>query len=238
MSGALTFVVLGGLLTGAACGRVSFDPVVDASNGSEAAAPCDLAAPFGIPIAMEELNTPANEGSFRLLPGELAGYFHASSNIFRAARSDLASAFTFTPVAALNTANLDQEPSVTEDDLLIVFRSRVAGNDELYYATRSSPEVAFDPPIQIASLAHINSDTQPFLSAADGQLYFQSTRDGADQDIYRSAWTGTTFAPPILIDELRANNEGDPALSIDGLTIYWRSTRPGGLGAGTYDIWT
>ncbi len=242
--GAVVFGVLRAILvTGclaAGCGRFAFDLVADgpASDAPGDQAPCDLTAPFGEPVAIGELNTAANEGSLRLLSDELTGYFHSSLDIFRAVRPDLASPFTFTLVTELSSAELEQEPTVTGDDLMIVFRKRVAGNNELFYATRTSRAVPFDTPALITALASSETDSQPFLSPGDGQLYFQSMRDGADEDIYRSVHNGTAFGAPVLLDELRANNEGDPVLSFDGFDMYWRSTRPGGPADGTFNIWT
>ena len=69
------------------------------------------------------------------------------------------------------------------------------------------------------------------------ELFYKSERNGT-LDIWRSTRTatGSTFTGPVYIAELSSNfQDGSPALSPDGLTIYISSNRAGTIGF--HDIW-
>lgn len=104
-----------------------------------------------------------------------------------ATRPDANSDFT-TPVniAAINNvagaANFD--PSVSSDERIIVFSSDRAGNADLWYATRQDPTQPFGTPVPVPMVNSAQSDGDPMLSADGCELYFSSTRNGGDQDLF------------------------------------------------------
>lgn len=56
-----------------------------------------------------------------------------------------------------------------------------------------------------------------------------SCRTG-NEDLYRSIRTGTSFSAPVLVAELSTqSSQGDPVITADGLTLYFRSDRPAGF---------
>jgi hypothetical protein len=221
----------------AACGRIHFaereSPDAAASDATvDAPVTCDVSAPFGMPVPIAELNDPAfNDGTLRLFADERSGYFWsfrggASSALYLATRPDLASPFSITPVQGLGLTGNLLDPSFTADGTLLVFRRSMPG-DDLYEATRVAPDT-FMPGTAIANLDTGATEVQPFL--AGDLLVFSSSRTGGG-DLYTSTRAGTSFSAPDQITELAtADDEGDPVLSPDGLTLYFRSDRPSAHG--------
>ena len=215
------------------------DASADAPPG-DAFGTCDPAAPFGVPVPLVELNDPsADDGTLRLATDELSGYFWSrrsgNAEIYLATRTDLTSPFTIVAAAPLNTTANEMDPTVTSDGTLIVFR-RSGPGDHLYQASRLGP-LTFGPAMMIANVDQ-GTETQSYLQPGGSELYFQSKRSGAGiGDLYRSVRTGTTFATPTRIVELAtASEEGDPVITADGLTIYFRSDRAGTNAL--FNIWT
>lgn len=229
----------------AAC-RIGFDDLSRDGAPVEAGAPidgsdgCDLTMPFGAPVLITELSDPANDdGTLRLFADELTGYYWATksgiTNIYFAQRTSLASPFTSTPVADLNTTTRQLDPTVSSDGSLIVFRRNVSG-DHLYVATRTGP-TSFGTAVPV-DMVDTGSDQQPYLRPDSNELIFSSARQGAGtDDLYRTTHNGTTFVAPTRIDELavKMTRAGDPVITADGLTIYFRSDRPGS--AAGFNIW-
>lgn len=230
----------------AGCGRWHFDAQsgdLDAGTDpdtGDAAATCDLSAPFGTPVVISELADPglAADGTLRLAPDELSGYFWSlrtgNQRIYYAKRTTRGQPFSFTIVSGLNTVNNDLDPTLSSDGTLLVFRHNIPG-DDLWAATPTSA-TTFINPAPIANLNTGGVDAQPYLQEGGNELLFESKRSGVG-DLYRSIRTGTTFSAPTLIAELSTMtaDEGDPVLSADGLTLYFRSDRPASLTG--YNIW-
>lgn len=100
------------------------------------------------------------------------------------------------------------------------------------------PTAAWSAGLVIPGLSAANAlDGTPEMRSDLLELYFKSSRNGT-QDIWRtSRATGTgAFGAPAIVPELSSNfNDGSPALSPDGLTIYISSDRSGTMGFN--DIW-
>ncbi len=230
------------LSLGLVCGACRFDftdRIATDAAPHDALGTCDPTAPFGAPVPITELNDPASDdGTLRLAPDELSGYFWSyrlagDAEIFLATRPDLASPFTVAHVVALGTTAAELDPTVTSDGTLIVFR-RSGPGDHLYQASRSGP-LAFGAATTVANVDQ-GTEAQPYLQPDGNEMYFQSRRTGAG-DLYRTVRTGASFAPPSRVAELAtASEEGDPVITPDGLTIYFRSDRPGSHAL--FNIWT
>lgn len=237
-------------IAAAGCGRIHFaerqelDAALDASGeaafdgGGDASGTCDVSAPFGVPVAIAELDDPtSDDGTLRLLPDERSGYFwsfraSANAGLYLATRPDLATPFSITPVQGLGLAGNLLDPAVSADGALLVFRHSMPG-DDLYEATRVAPDT-FTTATAIASLNTSSTEVQPFLPLTDDVLVFSSSRSGGG-DLYTATRTGTAFSAPVAIAELSTtSDEGDPVLAADGLTLYFRSDRP--AASGGYNI--
>jgi Tol biopolymer transport system component len=84
-------------------------------------------------------------------------------------------------VAGLFSDAGDADPSVSPDELVIVFSSRRNGSstDELWYATRASKTAAFGTPALVPAInSGGNDEADPALSPDGCRLYFASDRGG------------------------------------------------------------
>jgi subtilisin family serine protease len=137
---------------------------------------------------------------------------------------------TPTLVPGVNTTADEGDPCFTPDRLTIVF----ARNDDLFLGTRPNTGAAFT----VAALTTLNTtsvETSPEISSDGLTLYFASERLSlGNADIYRSTFSGGAWSAPVLVTELNTSgNEGDLAISPDGLTMFLargttllKSTRP------------
>lgn len=230
----------------AGCGRRNFDALsggVDgapADTGDAAGDGCTATAPFGAPVAIAELNTTSPDGTLRLAPDELSGYFWSrktgTSRIYYASRTGREQPFTVSPVTGLTAADNDLDPTLATDGSILVFRHNTPG-DELWTA-RKVDAVTFASPLVMSNLNLPSVEQQPYLQESGDTLLFSSDRNGSTFDIWRSVRVGTTFGTPVRMLELdngSGSNEGDPVISSDGLTIFFRSNRAGGVG--NFDIY-
>lgn len=230
------------LLVGGACGRIEFDhqplpSTVDAAIVPEGPPPCDVSKDFDAPVLIDELSDPAvSDGTLRLLPDELSGYYwsgvangpNGAQEIYFASRPTWSAPFTSVRVTGVNSATDELDPALTSDGTLLVFR-RSGPGDDLYFAPRQTPDT-FGAPTAIASLNTTSGEAQVFIPIGTDDVYFQSRRTG-NGDLYLSRRTGTTFTAPTLISDVStAAEEGDPVVTPDGLAIYFRSNRTAPLG--------
>jgi hypothetical protein len=83
------------------------------------------------------------------------------------------------------------------------------------------------------------SNQNPTLTADLLELYFTSNRGDTKGDVWaaRRAAPGDPFDPPALVAEVSSPEyETSPAISLDGLTLYFGSDRDGSIGG--LDIWS
>ena len=133
-----------------------------------------------------------------------------------------------TGISELNSGRTLATPSVTSDELTIVF---VGGNPtgdargaDLYMATRANNTSSFG---NIAPLININSsymDIDPFISPDGLSLYFTSSRDGMGQ-LYESTRSSLTdsFGAAQAVTFINQPNlqMGGASLSNDGQSLYF-----------------
>lgn len=220
-----------------ACGRIQFDRLnpADAAIEQDAAVPvCVAGAPFGTPKPIPELNDPvAFDGTLRLLPDELGGYFWSrrdggDGDLYYAERTPGAP-FSIRLVQGVDTAMSELDPTITSDGSILVFRRSNPGND-LYVATQAGPPDTFALPTPIAAINTADDETQSFMPLDRDELYFQSPRTGGG-DVYMSKRNGTSFSSPAPVGGIASpSDEGDPVVTPDGLTIYFRSDRAATVG--------
>jgi hypothetical protein len=98
-------------------------------------------------------------------------------------------------------------------------------------------------PVSVELVPHLTSsedDENPSLTADLLEIYFTSDREGGagDYDLYvaRRASADDSFGEPENVTELSTESfESSPAVSADGLTLWFGSDREGG--AGGNDVW-
>lgn len=223
----------------AACGRVKFedraiagDSAIDGLDHG-----CDLAAPFGSPEPITELNDPADiEGTLRLLPDELSGYYWSQrdglqSIIRHVTRASLDEPFAIEDIDLTDVGNNEVDPAISPDGALLVFRA--SGPGDLLYGAAAITPTSFSAPTKLTVLDGGSASSQPFFVSRT-ELFYASKLTG-NGDLYRSTVDGLKFGAPSIIAELATSSgEGDPATSADGLTLYFRTTRAPSVGG--FDI--
>jgi hypothetical protein len=92
----------------------------------------------------------------------------------------------------------DNRPSITHDGLTIFFdsnRNGTLGDQDLWYATRSSSSEPFGDAVHLTALSSLAFDARPFISWYGKMLTFSSARTGSTSflpDIWFSSRTRTT----------------------------------------------
>jgi len=87
-------------------------------------------------------------------------------------------------ISELQSTVVDNDPTLTADERVIVFASNRDGTRKLWYATRADPTGAFGTPQVVPNVD--NGDDGPHLSSDGCRLYFTSQRGGS-ADIYVAA---------------------------------------------------
>jgi hypothetical protein len=99
----------------------------------------------------------------------------------------------------------------------------------------------FATAVAVPELATAATESAPSLTADGREIFFHSDRAGGTGD--RDLWHATRasddepFAAPVNLTAVNSDRDDrHPAISADGLTLYFASSRPGGNGS--LDIWT
>lgn len=152
----------------------------------------------------------------------------------------------FSPPTLINevtTSALDNAPTLSPDELTMIIHSNRAGGlgqRDLWMSTRSSRLDAFSTPVNMQTVNSSANEFGPSLSFDQLELYFGSSRPGGrgGYDIWkarRSSIADDFDAPTHLANVNSSSTDYLPVISSDGLSLYFASTRVGGLGS--YDIW-
>jgi hypothetical protein len=208
---------------------------------------------LGVPI-----NSDDNDSGAFVAPNGLSLYFAGNragtigaGDLWVSQRPTLTSAWG-TPQnlgAVINTASIENQPSLSLDGKTMFFnsdRAGGAGRQDLYMSTRTNPndDFGWTAPINLAVINSIEAEVggayfeDPTTGVAT--LFFASDRgkpQGLD-DIFKSTRNPDgSFNTPVPVTELNGPMQnGYPKLRRDGLEIFFHSTRDGGLGG--LDIWT
>jgi len=148
----------------------------------------------------------------------------------------------------VNSQESDYASTISADGLEMYFNSGRSGGlggwaGDIWLTTRTSPEEPWAEPINLSVLNSTDSEVFTCLSSDGRTLFLDSDRPrgSGDFDIWLSrrqtlqdAWStptnlGSTINTPHF--------DGLGALASDGRTLYFGSTRPGGLGGFWGDIW-
>jgi hypothetical protein len=87
----------------------------------------------------------------------------------------------------INSGTGDADPTLSPDELVILFSSNRSGGGDIYYATRATTEDAFGPVDKVPTVNSPDQDGDPHLSADGCHVYFASnTNSGtiADYNIF------------------------------------------------------
>lgn len=222
---------------------------VDADVSVDASDPlgCDLAKPFGEPVAVPGLASAAQDASLRLSPDEKTAYFFSTRSggglqlLYTASRARVGDAFT--NVAALANVNAASQynPSISADGLTLFFASFRTGtgggaNNDIYRASREAVTADFVNPRLVANVNTTGSEVQPYVTHDSTTMYFVRTVASRNVIFRAVGSVSNGFLNPGAVSEVAGpTNDSDPVQSADGLTLFWASDRPGGLG--DVDVW-
>ena len=217
--------------------------------GGGACPPCAVCeAPFGPPESISGLGLagplagPAlTSDGLTLFISEVNG---SRADIHTAERTDRGTVFSeASPVSELNSPYFDGGPSLTLDGLTLYFYSTRSHPDiqDLWSAVRTHPTAKFQEPVMLFWVNSDSNDALPTLTHDEAFFMFASDRPegegGYDIWISRRSTRGDYYEIPTNLIELNTSeNETAPAISGDGLTLFYVTDRSGG--AGDFDIWT
>jgi Tol biopolymer transport system component len=204
----------------------------------DAAAPCDRNKPFGAPVAAPGLDPTIFAATPRLSADELTLYFTgrpeagAATRLMRATRATTTSPFGAPEVLGKpSSTSDDHDPAVAADGLSLWFHSSRSGNPDIYTSTLGGADFGAAAPVTA-----VNTDAgeaHAYFWFGGSQLWFSSDR-GKSWDLYTA--TGKGFGPPKKVTELSSpDDDWQPMITEDGLTVVFASNRDGG--AGRYDLY-
>ena len=209
---------------------------------------------FNAPAEVVELTgSPASEYSATLTGDMLTVYWTSTRtggvggrDIWMATRPNLASPWgTPVNVTELNTTWEEYYISVRSDNLEFIIstnrKSQAAYQADLFVSTRPDVKSKWGTPVEITELNSTvvaNTEDDPSLRADGLEIFFTSDRTGglgaaiwhATRPDWKSAWT----APVVVAEIDTSSTEHSPAISGDGLTLLFASTRTGGTGSSDY----
>jgi len=219
-------------------------------SGGAGGTPCTL-GPFGPAEEVTELNTNYMEwdpsvsadGLTLVLASTRSGGL-GYLDVWVATRPSLADPFgALENVSDVNSQNTDTDPELSADGLALYLatnRPGGTGDMDIWTATRASANQPFGEPTEVTATNTVDNDRDPALSVDLLTLYFASDRSGGQGgfDIWVATRAGPSApfgAPQLVAAASSIADDTNPALSADGLTLYFTSHRAGGAGGG--DLW-
>jgi Tol biopolymer transport system component len=214
-------------------------------------------SPWQAPVNLgPNINSPADERGPAFSRDEKQLYFNSAgrggcggSDIFVATRDsldDLAWRRGVNLGCVINSTANDADVSLFDDPATgttsLYFasnRARGVGDFDIYLSTRAKGESAFEPPSLVRELSGRGRDTRTAIRRDGLELILSSdtaARVGGigGQDLWVSTRPNTRapWSPPINLGATvnSAEFDGAPSLSVDGSTLYFHSSRPGGFG--------
>jgi Tol biopolymer transport system component len=142
-----------------------------------------------------------------------------------------------------NTEALDGTSCISADGLELIFESErpgCSGGSDLWVARRTSTEDEWGPAVNLGPTVNSGGyDWGPSISTDGLELYFHSRRGYVNYDIWvtRRASKNDPWQEPVNLGPVvnTTEHENFPCISANGLSLYFASSRPGGLGE--HDIW-
>jgi len=206
---------------------------------------------WSTPVNVGELNTAAEDVGTEVSPDGLTLYFSSSRSggaglldLYVATRPTRSSAWSApTRIAALSSPRDDEGIFVSASGLVAYFHSdrdaATAGVHTIYRASRSTLQAPWSTPVRLAELDSATGDENPWLTADDCTMYFQSGRSAAtgNADVWmaRRATPTSAFGSFTLVSDLNNDQyDADPWLTPDERYVMYVSLRGA---VGDFDIY-
>jgi beta-lactamase regulating signal transducer with metallopeptidase domain len=145
----------------------------------------------------------------------------------------------------VNSSYFEWDPYISADGLSLYFlsgRPGGFGRSDIWVTTRKTKDDPWGSPVNLGPTVNTSAfEGAPCISADGLELYFVSDRPGGsgDNDLWVTMrktkddpWTTLVNLGPTVNSSAAENG---PSISADGLSLYFISRRPGGLGR--TDIW-
>ena len=167
-------------------------------------------------------------------------------DLFQATRPGTGRPFSVaSPLSAINTAESEGTPFLSDDGLSLYFyaiRAGITGDRDLWVSTRTNSGGAFGTAAPLGGVNGAATEQKPWLSPDELTLVFDSNRSSRWGGTNTNLWTArrasrsSAFGAPAEVPGINtgATEEG-ATLSVDLLEIYFASDRDGG--AGDLDVW-
>ncbi len=230
----------------AATADVAMDAPAEAATEAPPPPPCDVTTPFGTPVPITELNTTSAEEHPHLTPDELTIYYQSNRNggagksdIWRATRPTRTSPFA-APVnlSGINTTGQEADPAISADGLTLLFFTDRSGGGDIWFA--QAADGGFGAPAMLPLVNTSSLDFGPSLQPGALVLYFASARNSdaglTNVFVASSNDAGVTGVSSVGPVNTANHKDGYPAISADGLVLYFASDRPTN-GLGDWDVW-
>lgn len=140
-------------------------------------------------------------------------------------------------VPNVNSSSTDDGPHLSADSLRLYFsssRSSGLGNSDIWTASRSSTSSGFNAPVLVSGVNTSGNEADPTLTDSELVIVFERAVTGKGLELFQAARTSKSgsFGTPTQLASLGTDQDDeDPGLSPDGLTIVFSSNRPGGKGS-------
>jgi len=146
---------------------------------------------------------------------------------------------------AINSQYAEGSPTISPDGIELIFvsdRPGGYGGFDMWLTRRAKTNDPWGTPVNLGETINSSFNDGGGSMSADGRsLYFASNRPGGSgsEDIWvsRRAGKNDPWSTPENLGPIVNDSSFDfrPSISADGLSLYFDSTRPGGLGSA--DIW-
>lgn len=152
--------------------------------------------------------------------------------IWRATRESPSDPFSGAmAVPEVNTDTMDGTPYITPDGQSLWFAStREGGQGDRDIWMAEGGVNGFAAAINVAEVNSEGLEHLPSMTADGLILMFSSNRVSGNEDLYMATRASTvdSFEEPFLVEELSTDfYDGSPAITPDGLTVYFASKRVG-----------
>jgi hypothetical protein len=225
-------------LVAASCGRLRFDPRDDGGHAVIGDAPADACAfgPWSAPVQIAELAGTSNEAGPQLATDGVTLYFASDranvGDLFVAVRPDASSPFGMaSSLGAVNTTNRENAPTVTADQLDLLFESdRLGAAYCIYEAMRTSTTAQWPAATRHSELCvGAGQAGGPFITEDGLSLYYtehDSTGELGTLMVATRAARGDAFSAGAQVPVGLTGVAGFPSLSHDRLTMYFEMATP------------
>ncbi len=154
---------------------------------------------------------------------------------------------------AINSNVDDQTPDPFEDEdgtsVLFFGRGPIGSGAVDIYVSTLQPEGTYGPGVPVTELNSASVERQPSISKSGLEIFFASDRLGTlgalDLWVATRARTSDPWSTPVNLGATVNTTQTDarPAISFDGITLYFQSTRAGAVGCTSstgpcvFDLW-